>query len=398
MRKLRRIIKRKIVDYQYKTKDDNTIFEKITTIMLKIFKSKHYKRILKVIKWISFIIILSYLPMIVTFILLGIFILFIFITRIISFFTWISGMKITGLMNYFNTITFGFKGTGKDLLMQNTIIHLFKGKFKRQLRKLHKQHDNDYNGRLIDIQYIQYLSFNNNDDNFISYIKYLDKYPKNYLSNMDYGYGARIVSFKEFELGTNDFKALIDNRVQILAKIKEFEGLNYYGSDSGILLPSTEDTYLNKKYTTFPVMSALSRQLYDMCFNFNTQSLSRIWIKFREQQDYYIKAVKTIPPRSKFLKYLYFKLPYFKKRLFVTVITYNKFESAKLGIMPFNKNGILSRGDTIHTSTPEAMRKEFISMNGNIKKRTISIKIKNIKYDTRYFHQVMFGTPYIKEV
>lgn len=373
--------------------------KKIKDKLLYINNQKWYKRTMRVVRVMLFIMLLSYLPMWVTNVLFFGGIIFLLLFQVYRFRLWINNIKLSGLMNNYNTITYGFKGRGKDLLTQISIVTTFRRKYKRQIKKLWKIHENAYNVRIMEENYLNWISKTNYEDNFENWLLFHDMRPVNYLSNIDYGYGAKIITLKELELTVrinnkdyyNDFKALIDGKCKPVKKILNYEGLNTYWSDSGILLPNTETSYLDKKYTTFPVLIALSRQLYDMCFNFNTQALGRIWKKFREQQDYYIKAVKTVPPKNKLVRWLWSKLPYFKKRLLVKIITYEKYESAEKGLLPLSKTGLMSKNNMMYNTNPATLKEIYEAENGKMVARTCVIKRKHIKYDTRYFHEVMFG-------
>lgn len=141
-----------------------------------------------------------------------------------------------------NTIVFGAKGTGKDLLFQLVI--------------------------------------------------YKSKLP--YLSNIDYGYSYSNISLKDISVAPNTFESLIENNITIINKNPSIEGVNIFISDAGIYLPSQYDSKLSKEYASLPIFYALSRHLYNSNIHINTQALNRVWVKLREQSDHYFKTLKTI--------------------------------------------------------------------------------------------------------
>lgn len=142
-----------------------------------------------------------------------------------------------------NVITFGSRGTGKDVIMQLAI----------NLRK------------------------------------------KEYYSNVNYGGKYNYGSAKMLDLSPNDYTRLINDDVVVLDKTNyPFEHKDFYFSDAGIIFPSQYDTLLHKQYKTFPVAYALSRHLWENNIHCNTQALDRVWKALREQADTYIRCTKTI--------------------------------------------------------------------------------------------------------
>lgn len=141
-----------------------------------------------------------------------------------------------------NTITFGAKGKGKDLLLQKVI----------KVRK------------------------------------------KKYFSNVDYGYRFNYIDIAELALGKNTYENFIEGVVEVVKKNEELEGADIYISDAGIYLPSQYHYLLDKKYKSLPIFYALSRHLYSNNVHVNTQALNRVWDKLREQADSYFKALKTV--------------------------------------------------------------------------------------------------------
>lgn len=141
-----------------------------------------------------------------------------------------------------NVITFGKKGSGKDLVTEKIIKH----------RK--------------DFYYAN-----------IPYTK--DNY-------------EIIEDFKKVSVHPIDYKALIENNFEKVPHTFK-EGKDIYISDMGVYLPSYMDSTLYKLYPSMPVLYALDRQLYSQNIHFNTQSLERGWKALREQADFFVMCKRT---------------------------------------------------------------------------------------------------------
>ncbi|MCQ2088372.1 MAG: hypothetical protein MJZ37_09985 [Bacilli bacterium] len=194
---------------------------------------------------------------------------------------------------------------------------------------------------------------------------------KEYYSNLNYGGQYNFGSAKMLDLSPNDYTRLINNDIVVLDKEKyPYEHKDFYFSDGGIIFPSQYDTLLHKQYKTFPVAYALSRQLWNNNIHVNSQSLDRVWKALREQADYYIKCRRTI------------RLPF---HLVVLYTTYEKYRSAEQELNPMPK----------HTFNKEQRRiyEQYVATNGKIENKFIIISKRNIHYDTRAYHKIIFGFP-----
>lgn len=219
-----------------------------------------------------------------------------------------------------NTITFGAKGKGKDLIFQKVIT----------MRK---------------------------------------KEP--YLANGYYGYNMIPLKMNDLSVEPNTYENFINGHVIKVKKTDEWEGLDVYISDGGVYLPSQYDNLLSKSYKSLPILYATSRHLYNMNIHINTQQIGRIWVKLREQADFYIMARGT----TKIFGRLYTRFTF-----------YDRVESAEQRLAPL-KMGLFNRFD-------KAIVKEYVARNGVIKNGIIMQKIKSLKYDTRAFHKIIFGYKY----
>lgn len=145
---------------------------------------------------------------------------------------------------------------------------------------------------------------------------------------------------------------------------------DYYISDCGVFLPSQCQAELCKKYPSLPITYALSRHLARMNIHANSQALNRIWDKLREQADSYFIIRKSINCGLFFLQ----KVTY-----------YDDYNRCLQNMRPFKSNKLLSSKEN------RALFENYTAQNGLIKNMwTIQLN-KNIKYDTREFHKIIYG-------
>lgn len=193
-----------------------------------------------------------------------------------------------------------------------------------------------------------------------------------YYANIDYSkihdkkHRTILKSLKEVSTGDNDYKHIVENNItKTPHKFKE--GKDIYISDIGVHLPSYMDSLLYKYYPSMPIHYALSRHLYNHNIHCNTQALERGWKALREQADFYIRCVRTTK---------IFGLIFITK-----VITYDKYESAKAGLLPI-KTRLLNKYS-------KAQADLFNSQNGEIRTGHIINFRWQLHYDTRAFEKVL---------
>lgn len=196
-----------------------------------------------------------------------------------------------------------------------------------------------------------------------------------YLSNINYGGSYSALDLKDISLGDNTFDNFILGMVSPIKKINEWENQDIYFSDLGIYLPSHYDSMLTKNYKSLPISMALQRHLYNSNFHGNSQSIKRTWLKFRELGDGYVR-VRGSKKLLGFLPYLVTECYY-----------YSEYESAEKMLLPMATRGLKNDYN-------RALIEQHKATYGEIKKLYIVNKIKNIKYDTRYFHKVVFNETY----
>lgn len=204
-------------------------------------------------------------------------------------------------------------------------------------------------------------------DLFFQYMVNLEN--KEYFSNMNYG--GKFNDFdlvKDLDLGIT-YENLIDNNFEIVEKNEKLEGRDIYLSDGGIYFPAQYDSALHRKYKSFPLLYAVQRHLYNSNIHVNTQALTRLWKALREQADSFFKCHGVIK---------IFGI------LIVSFTYYSEYRSAENGVLPFPK-------PLLESKEVKAQRLQFESTNGVIQKGIILLHKKNIKYDTRAFHEKFFG-------
>lgn len=197
----------------------------------------------------------------------------------------------------------------------------------------------------------------------------IHKRGERYRANIDYGYKlVEIIDGRYCNVDPNTYVDFIEGSVQKIEKKPDSEGVDVYFSDAGIMFPSQMDSALHKRFPSFPIYYALSRHLYGNNVHCNTQALPRVWKALREQADYYVRADGII------------KLPFVIVARFTT---YTKYETACRD-EDVAKTRLFNKFSKAETDTLNASR-------GEVKKGFFFIRKRSIKYDTRYFHRVLFG-------
>lgn len=225
---------------------------------------------------------------------------------------------LVSLFRHGNVIVFGRKGKGKDLIF-NYVIH------KRKKEK--------------------------------------------YISNISYGLDGKLEPITSLELGNNTYESFINDEINKQTRDESKEGVDYYISDAGVFLPSQYTTLLDKKYKSLPIYYALSRHLYNSNVHANTQALSRLWNKLREQADSYVQACDT-------------------RNFGIFLVTkyriYDKYTTAEQEQKPIKYN-ILSN------KLKRNKIEELESLNGTIIEGYIIQLKRHITYNTRHFKDVVFN-------
>lgn len=191
---------------------------------------------------------------------------------------------------------------------------------------------------------------------------------KPYFANVNYGYKYNYIKLSELALGENTYENFINDSVQQIEKKEDLEGADIYISDAGIYLPAQYHYLLDKKYKSLPIFYALSRHLYNNNVHVNVQALNRVWDKLREQADSYFKALRTVKV---------FGL------LFTRVRYYETYQVANENRAPMRRRFL--------NKYSKALSDEYAAYNGLVFDMWIVQLSRNVRYDSRYFHRVVFG-------
>jgi hypothetical protein len=99
-----------------------------------------------------------------------------------------------------------------------------------------------------------------------------------------------------------------------------------------------------------------------------------------------------MPLNKTWLQKVWKHIPIFKKYIFIKMRYFEEQQSAEQNIMPFNAPALLDRGvKVLHLGAGLATKEQFDATYGKIKDLWIVISIADIKYDSRYFHYLIFG-------
>ena len=189
-----------------------------------------------------------------------------------------------------------------------------------------------------------------------------------YFSNINYGHNYKPITIKDLELN-NTYEDFIADDIKIVDKIDDRENKDIYISDAGIYLPSQYDSKLHKLYPSLSIYYALSRHLYNSNIHCNTQALDRLFKSLREQADSFIKCINCVKIFGLFI---------------VSFTYYDKYSSALADLRPMKK-GLFGSKEM------KARIEQYNATNGEIINGVVCLTKKNIHYNTRAFHEKLFG-------
>ena len=110
-------------------------------------------------------------------------------------------------------------------------------------------------------------------------------------SNIYYDDNTEIRELSDLHCGGNTYDDFVNGTVKKFDANFE-DGCDFYISDGGIYLGCQYNKELNSKYPEMPIHFALRRHLYDSRIHINSQALGRPWDKLREQQNAFIHTLK----------------------------------------------------------------------------------------------------------
>lgn len=210
------------------------------------------------------------------------------------------------------------------------------------------------------------------------------------LSNVPFGKKTTLVQPSKYfnSIAPNTSLKMIKGEHAIVQKNEAWEGVPYFLDDTAVYFPNYNDNQLKVIYPSMSLFLPIQRHLYNSYTIINAQDINRTYKILRElQTDGYIKALGTYGTG-----YIWNRLPVLRKYLFVKWRYHENLESAINNRLPFEKLGMINRGtERIYTSTASALKEQYEGQNGHIQDGYIWIKKKHIEYDTRYFHELIFG-------
>lgn len=236
--------------------------------------------------------------------------------------------RILKLFNDGNVCVYGLRGRGKDLLMSNVAIR----------RK------------------------------------------KPYVSNVDYGGQFLPLELDKLDCGGNTFREFINGTVKKYSYPYP-DGTDVYVSDAGVYFPSQYNGQLDKEYPYLATFQALSRHIGLSNFHTNAQSLSRVWLKIREQSDTYLQCLGCLYiPLTKVF-------PWAQDVVYQKVRVYEKYETAVQGVLPFKVHAPLLASPQTRTMV-DLQRQQHASTYGRIRTFYLCYFNKST-YDTRHYKEVL---------
>lgn len=192
-----------------------------------------------------------------------------------------------------------------------------------------------------------------------------------------------------YPLETTDF---VNGGFKSVKKIDKFEGRNIYIDDVNIYMPNWEDALLKKLYPSTPPMLAINRHLYNAYMVVTTQDVQRPWKILRElQTDFIIEADKSYG-----FGYLWRCIPLLNSFAYTKYIYYERTQG--VGKLPFKAIGAINEGVKHgYLTSGQATKEIYEAENGKIRYGHLLQLKKHIDYDTRYFHELVYGYKAPKE-
>ena len=200
---------------------------------------------------------------------------------------------------------------------------------------------------------------------------------KPYVSNVDYGGFYSPLDFEKINLGENDYRNFISGKLNHY-EFPYARGSDIYISDVGVYLPAQYCNELNRDYKYLPGYFQLCRQVSHNNIHTNTQSLSRMWDKLREQAaDVYIRCRRCI------------YIPIFNV-VFQQITIYDKYESCLARVKPCRISGFSL--NPVARAQADTYRDNFFNTHGSVKNRILIYRNRS-KYDTFHFEKLLKEAP-----
>jgi hypothetical protein len=209
-----------------------------------------------------------------------------------------------------------------------------------------------------------------------------DRRKKPYICNTDYhcknDKSVYIpLKLSEFDIN-NNFIDFVRGQLRYYKHIYN-DGTDIYVPDCGVYFPSQYNGELNKRFPSFPIFMALSRQLGQCNVHTNCQNLNRVWDKIREQSDIYVMCEK---------------IKVVGRLVFQIVTIYDNADACQNRVKPFKplKLPIFNKDNqrTIVKAKNEELKRSFEERNGTVKRRLL-VYVNHTDYDTRVFKTMLEG-------
>lgn len=208
----------------------------------------------------------------------------------------------------------------------------------------------------------------------------VDRRSRPYVCNTDYHCKNEKSVFIPLILSDFDINNSFDDFVRSTVHYYKFpldDNTDVYIPDCGVYFPSQYNGELNKRFSSFPLFMALSRQLGRCNVHTNCQNLNRVWDKIREQSDIYVMCEK---------------IKVVGRLVFQTVTIYDKADACQNRVKPFKplKLPLFNRDNqrTIIRAKNDELKRSFDERNGSVKRRLL-VYINHTNYNTRIFRDML---------
>lgn len=208
--------------------------------------------------------------------------------------------------------------------------------------------------------------------------------------NVPYNKHTKVLNVKEYinSISPNTILNFINDDIKNIKKDYKFEGINVYWDDISVYAPNHMDGELKKLYPSMSALLPINRHLYNAYMIITVQDINRPYKLLRElQTDFSVIVLKTHG-----FGYLWRAIPILNMLVYTKGIWYENVNTAQQGILPFNAKAIVN--ETVkhgYLTSGQATKEQFKSMYGAIKYIRVFQRKSSLGYDTRYFHELLYG-------
>lgn len=214
--------------------------------------------------------------------------------------------------------------------------------------------------------------------------------------NVPYNKHTKVLNVKEYinSIHPNTILNFINDDIKTIQKDYKFEGINVYWDDISVYAPNHMDNELKKLYPSMSALLPINRHLYNAYMIITVQDINRPYKLLRElQTDFSVVVLKTHG-----FGYIWRAIPILNMLVYTKAIWYDNVKSAQEGILPFNAKAIVN--ETVkhgYLTSGQATKEQFNSMYGSIKYIRVFQRKSSLGYNTRYFHELLYGHTKYKE-